>query len=55
MTRTEYLAIAKIIRNAELPEDIKKKLVKDFSVFLELTTLHFDKKSFMHVAMMVLD
>lgn len=55
MTRTEYISIAKVIRNAELPEPQRTKLVNKLIDVISETTICMDKKQFKSIATMELD
>lgn len=46
---TRTMAIAKIIRNAELPDEYSQRLVRDFCVFFGANNPEFDKKRFVSV------
>lgn len=55
MTRTEYISIAKVIRNAELPVRQRNQLVKKLIEVISNTTVCMDKKQFTAIATMELD
>lgn len=50
ITRTHYLIIAKLIRNADMEEKARKHLAKEFVDFISKVTPCFDKKRFMEIA-----
>lgn len=50
ITRTHYLAMAKLIRNAKMAETSRLELARNFVEFITQCTPCFDKKRFMEVA-----
>lgn len=55
LSRTHYIGVAKILRNAELTTDQRKKLAKEFLKFFIPFTPCLDKKKFLEIATQELD